>query len=154
MKTAIYNLIKNNNDYSSAIARLFLGIVIIPHGAQKVLGIWGGHGLNAAMDSFQQWFGIPSLITVLVALGEFAGGILLVLGLFSRFASAAIILIMLGAIYYVVHDHFFMNWYSQPRGEGFEFHILMIGIGLVVLINGSGKYSLDSFLVNKFYKQD
>lgn len=146
MKSLIHKIVRTDNGYSGLIARFFLGIVIFPHGAQKVLGIWGGHGLQAVQDSFSQYFGIPSFITLLVSLGEFVGGILLVIGLFSRFAAASILLIMLGAIYYVVNDHFFMNWYTEQRGEGFEFHLLAIALALIVIIKGSGKLSIDGYL--------
>ena len=148
MKALFLKLIKTNPSYSSLIARVFLGMVIMPHGAQKILGIWGGHGLQSTMDSFSQWFGIPSFITFLVAIGEFAGGILLIIGLCSRFAAFSIILIMLGAIYYVVNDHFFMNWYTEQRGEGFEFHLLAIALALVVILKGSGRLSIDLQLQN------
>ncbi len=140
------SLIHTDNDWGAFIARVFLGVVIFPHGAQKILGIWGGHGLQPLMDSFQQWFGIPPAMSALVAIAEFFGAFALVLGLFGRFMAGSIILVMLGAIYYVVNEHFFMNWYSQPRGEGFEFHLLAIGLGLIVLIKGSGRYSVDGLL--------
>ncbi len=153
MNALLYRLLETQSSYTQLIARVVLGVVIFPHGAQKMLGIWGGHGLQAVIDSFNQWFGIPNFITVLVALGEFVGSIFLIIGFFSRFAAASIILIMLGAIYYVVNDHFFMNWYSEQRGEGFEFHLLAIGLAIIVLLNGSGKFSIDNFLV-KFLKKD
>lgn len=142
-------LYKTSDSWSSLVARIFLGIVIFPHGAQKILGIWGGHGLQAMMDSFEQWFGIPSALSFLVACAEFFGSIGLIIGLLGRFMAGSIVLVMLGAIYFVVNEHFFMNWYSQPRGEGFEFHLLAIGLGLIVLIKGSGKYSVDRWLSNK-----
>ncbi len=142
-------LVKTENDWPSFIARIFLGLVIFPHGAQKILGIWGGHGLQAMMDSFQAWFGIHPIVSALVAFAEFFGSLGLILGLFGRFMAGSIILVMLGAIYYVVNDFFFMNWYSQQRGEGFEFHLLAIGLGLIVFINGSGRYSVDSLLQKK-----
>lgn len=139
-------LVNSDNDWAPFIARVFLGFVIFPHGAQKILGIWGGHGLQAMMDSFQQWFGIPPVFSALVAFAEFFGAIALILGLFGRFMAGSIILVMLGAIYFVVNEHFFMNWYSQPRGEGFEFHLLAIGLGLIVLVKGSGKYAVDQLI--------
>lgn len=150
MKNIFIKLVRTTNSYTQLIARLTLGIVIFPHGAQKILGIWGGHGLTPVIDSFSQWFGFPAYITILVALGEFAGSIMLILGLLSRFAAFSIFMIMIGAIYFVVNEHFFMNWYSQQRGEGFEFHLLAIGLALVILIEGSGKYSIDYLLSRKF----
>lgn len=137
------------------IARVFLGLVMLPHGAQKILGIWGGHGLNATMDSFNQWFGFPFFLTFLVAIAEFFGSIALIAGLCSRFSAGSIIAVMLGAIYFVTGNHFFMNWYSQPgRGEGFEFHLLAIALGLIVLISGGGKYSADSWIYKQITEKD
>ena len=145
----IKKLIRTSPELAPFIARIFLGVVIFPHGAQKILGIWGGHGLTAMMDSFQSWFGLPPAVSALVAFAEFFGTIALVLGLFGRFMAASILLVMLGAIYFVVNDHFFMNWYAQPRGEGFEFHLLAIGLALIVMVRGSGKFSVDALLQEK-----
>ena len=149
MKQFIQRIVSTDTSYSALIARVFLGVVIFPHGAQKVLGIWGGHGVEATSEAFNQWFGFPSFVTWLVALGEFVGGILLIIGLFSRFAAASILLIMLGAIYFVVNDHFFMNWYTEQRGEGFEFHLLAIALALIVVLRGSGKLSIDTMLTGR-----
>ena len=143
-------LIKTDQDWASLIARIFLGGVIFPHGAQKILGIWGGHGLTSMMESFEGWFGIPPAISFLVAIAEFFGAIALILGFFSRFMAGSIMLVMLGAMYFVVNQHFFMNWYSLPRGEGFEFHLLALGLGLIVLVKGGGKLSLDLVIQEKF----
>ena len=143
-------LIATQDDIAPAIARIFLGAIIFPHGAQKILGIWGGHGLDAAINAFGQWFGFPAFVTVLVALAEFAGALALILGLGARFMAGSIMLVMLGAIYFVVGKHFFMNWYGQPQyGEGFEFHLLALGLGLIVLLKGAGKYSLDALLIKR-----
>jgi putative oxidoreductase len=144
-------LVRTENDAAPLIARVGLGLVIFPHGAQKVLGIWGGHGLQATMDSFQQWFGLPYPVTALVAAAEFLGALALILGLFSRFVAATIVLVMAGAVFFVTRGHFFMNWYNQPQyGEGFEFHLLAIALGLIVLVRGGGKYSLDSGLARRW----
>ncbi|MEP5613611.1 MAG: DoxX family protein [Cyclobacteriaceae bacterium] len=143
------SLLRTDNDLAPFIARVFLGFVIFPHGAQKIVGIWGGHGLQAMMDSFQAWFGIHPVLSVLVALAEFFGSLALIVGFFGRFMAASLVMVMLGAIYYVVNDFFFMNWYSEQRGEGFEFHLLAIGLGLVVIVKGSGKYALDRWIYSK-----
>lgn len=149
MKSLIIKLINTTDSYSQLIARITLGVVIFPHGAQKILGIWGGNGIGPVIDSFSQWFGIPAFITILVALGEFLGGIMLILGLLSRIAAFSVTLIMIGAIYFVVNQHFFMNWYTQQRGEGFEFHLLAIGLSIIIIIGGAGKFSLDNLINNK-----
>ena len=104
------------------------------------------------MESFHNWFGIPPVFSALIAIAEFFGAIALILGLFGRVMAGSIMLVMIGAIYFVVNEHFFMNWYSETRGEGFEFHLLAIGLGLIVLIKGSGKYSLDRTIQRKLYQ--
>ncbi len=152
MMSIVKSLIRTENDWGPFIARIFLGIVIFPHGAQKILGIWGGHGLQAMMDSFQAWFGIHPIFSALVAFAEFFGSLALILGLLGRFMAGSIILVMLGAIYYVVNDFFFMNWYSQQRGEGYEFHLLAIGLALIVAVKGSGRYALDGWIQKKLDK--
>ena len=141
---------KTSPSISSLIARVTIGLVIFPHGAQKILGIWGGHGLTSVMESYEQWLGIPFFVTFPVAIAEFLGSIALIFGFLSRFSAGSIIAVMLGAIYFVAGSHFFMNWYSQPgRGEGFEFHLLVIGLCLIVLISGGGKYSIDGWIHSK-----
>lgn len=151
----LYTLLKTKDDWAPLIARVALGIVMFPHGAQKILGIWGGHGLQPVMESFNMWFGIPYFITALVAIAEFFGSIALILGFMSRFSASSMIMVMLGAIYYVARNFFFMNWYSQPgRGEGFEFHLLVIGLSLIVVIAGGGKFSLDGLLAKRLNKTE
>lgn len=121
--------------------------------AQKILGVWGGHGLQPLMDSFEQWFGVPPALSALVAIAEFTGSLALILGLGARFMAGSIMMVMLGAMYLVVGNHFFMNWYNQPQyGEGFEFHLLALGLGLIVIIKGAGKYSIDAWLQTKWFE--
>jgi putative oxidoreductase len=58
-----------------------------------------------------------------------------------------IALVMLGAIFMVhLPNGFFMNWFGNQKGEGFEYHLLAIGLALVIMINGSGRYSVDRLL--------
>ena len=127
-------------DWALLVARVVVGIVFMAHGAQKLFGAFGGPGLSA----FVQMMG-P--LGYLVAIGEFFGGLGLVVGFLSRFSAASIILIMLGAIA-MVHGKvgFFMNWTGQQAGEGFEYHLLAIGILLPILIAGPGRLAIGRFL--------
>jgi putative oxidoreductase len=87
-------------------------------------------------------------VTFLVILAESVGALCLILGLATRFMAASIGLVMLGAIYYVVGQWgFFMNWYSQPQGEGYEFHLLVLGVVIALILGGGGKWSLDRLLI-------
>jgi putative oxidoreductase len=123
-------------DLSLLIARLVAGSVMLPHGAQHLFGWFGGTGLS----SFVQYLG-P--VAYLVSIGEVFGSLALMLGVLSRFSAASLIVIMLGAILIGhIHHGFFMNWYGTKQGEGFEYHLLMIALLLIVLIAGPGRFSL------------
>jgi len=142
----------DKGDWGALIARFFLGLVILPHGLQKLLGLFGGYGFSATVEYFATT-GIPSVIGVLIVLGESVGALFLILGLISRISAAGIGLIMLGAIV-MVHSQFgfFINWFGSQAGEGFEYHLLVLGLSLVVLIKGGGKWALDSAISNMFLK--
>jgi putative oxidoreductase len=99
------------------------------------------------------YFGYPAFITVLVIVAESFGMVSLIFGFLSRLMAAALGAVMLGAIYFVTGRWgFFMNWYSEQRGEGFEFHILVLGIVSVLIMKGGGKWSLDNYLMSKLKK--
>jgi len=123
-------------DVALLIARVIVGAVFMAHGAQKLFGAFGGPGLSA-------FVGMMGPLGYLVAIGEFFGGLGIVVGFLSRFSAASIIVIMLGAIG-MVHGKvgFFMNWMGNQAGEGFEYHLLAIAILLVILIAGPGRYAL------------
>ena len=136
-------LIRTDDDVASLVLRLTLAIVFFPHGAQKVLGWWGGGGFSATMGYFTG-DGMPWLIAFLVVMGEFLGPLGLAVGFLSRFAAFGLGVIMLGAIFMVHGSHgFFMNWYGAQQGEGIEYHLLAIGLAIAVMIKGSGALSID-----------
>ena len=127
-------------DVALLIARVIVGVVFMAHGAQKLFGAFGGPGLSAVV-------GMMGPLGYLVSIGEFFGGVGLVVGFLSRFSAASIIVIMLGAIG-MVHGKvgFFMNWMGNQGGEGFEYHLLAIAILLLIVIAGPGRYALGRFL--------
>jgi len=139
-------LLRTNDSLALTIARLSLGIVMFPHGMQKSLGLFGGMGFSGTMGMFTQQ-GMPAPLAFLVILGESAGSIGLILGFLTRICGFGITCIMLGAIA-MVHwpNGFFMNWFGKQAGEGFEYHILALGLALTVLIAGGGKASVDRSL--------
>jgi putative oxidoreductase len=126
-------------DWALLAARVFVGVVFMAHGAQIMFGAFGGPGLSGFVRMMGP-LGYP------VAVGEFFGGLGLVVGFLSRFSAASII-IMLGAIG-MVHAKvgFFMNWAGRQPGEGFEYHLLAIGILLPVLIAGPGRFAVGRLL--------
>ncbi|MBS1494250.1 MAG: DoxX family protein [Bacteroidetes bacterium] len=140
-------LIKTDSkDYTLLISRLVLGLVMLPHGLQKTLGLFGGHGFNDSINGLTSG-GIPYIVALLVILGESIGSTLLVLGFLGRIWSFLTISTMIGAVMTVhLHNGFFMNWMGNQPGEGFEYHLLAIALGLVILIKGCGALSIDSII--------
>ena len=142
-------LIHTDESLTGLLARLTLGFVILPHGLQKLLGLFGGYGFTATMNALTGG-GMPWIVAFLVILGESFGALGLIFGFISRFAAFGITLIMLGAIFLAhLSNGFFMNWYGQQPGEGFEYHLLAIGLGLIVLLRGAGRWSVDRALTSK-----
>ena len=123
-------------DGSLLILRVVLGVVFMAHGAQKLFGAFGGPGLDAVVA-------MMGPLGYLVTIGEFFGGLGLVVGILPRFSAASIIVIMIGAIG-MVHGKvgFFMNWTGQQAGEGYEYHLLAIAALLPIVIAGPGRYAL------------
>ncbi|NJC89122.1 MAG: DoxX family protein [Desulfuromonas sp.] len=132
------------NDTAGLLMRLTLGCVMLPHGLQKVFGMFGGAGLQATMNVFTTKMGLPAPVAVLVILAESAGALGLIFGFFTRLCALGIAMVMGGAIFFVHAQHgFFMNWSGRQSGEGFEYHLLAIGLALALIIHGAGKWSLD-----------
>jgi putative oxidoreductase len=138
--------IRTRDDYAALVMRLFLGIVFFGHGAQKVLGWFGGGGARATIQGFAK-MGFPPALTVLIMAAEFGGAILLIVGFLTRLAAIGIGCLMVAAIL-MVHGKvgFFMNWMGKQPGEGFEYHLLAIGVLLPVLIAGPGRFAVWRFL--------
>ena len=126
------------------LLRLPLGIVFFAHGCQKLLGLFGGDGYTATMKMFEQGMHIPPTFAALAIAAEFAGGLGLILGFLTRIAALGILSNMLVAIY-MVHwrNGLFMNWGGNQKGEGFEYHLLAIGMCLALIVLGAGSLSID-----------
>jgi len=127
--------------------RALLGAVMFPHGAQKLLGWFGGYGFEGTMGFFTQQVGLPSALALLVILAESVGALLLIAGLGTRLAAFGISAVMLGAVA-TTHaaNGFFMNWFGNQPGEGFEFHLLALALSVPLVIAGGGRYALDSWV--------
>lgn len=150
MKKLIF---KTNNDWTGFISRLSLGLILLPHGAQKALGLFGGYGFNGTMGFFTGTLHLPWLIGFLVIIIEFAGSMAIVAGACSRIWSALTIILMIGIIFTShIQNGFFMNWLGNQKGEGFEYHLLVIGLALAIFVNGSGKYSMDQLFLKGTHK--
>jgi putative oxidoreductase len=143
-------LVQTDDSFGMFLVRLALGIVIFPHGAQKLLGWWGGHGFGGTMEFFTTQMGLPAVVVVLVIIAEFFGALALIFGFLGRLGALGILAVMLGAIFTLHYQvGFFMNWYGTQPGEGFEYHLLAIGMALAVLVQGSGAFSVDRSLSDR-----
>ena len=149
MKNTIF---QTRNDFTGLIIRLTLGLVIFPHGAQKVLGLFGGYGFSGTMSYFTETLHLPWIVAFLVILIEFVGAISFLLGFASRIWGMLTIFLFIGIIFTAHLDNgFFMNWYGNQKGEGYEYHLLIIGLALALVANGSGKLSIDQKLQDGTY---
>lgn len=139
-------LLGTSNDVTLTMLRLILGVVFFAHGAQKLLGWFGGYGFHGTMAFFSN-FGMPAPVGFLIICTEFFGGLGLIVGLLTRIAALGIGVEMIGAIFMVhLPNGFFMNWYGTQKGEGFEYHLLAIAIAATLLLRGAGKFSADHAL--------
>jgi len=142
---------QTDENINNLIIRVMLGMVMFPHGAQKLLGWFGGYGLEGTLGFFTNQMGVPMVIAVLVILGESLGALGLITGFLTRFCAAGVLMIMSGA---VVMSHaangFFMNWSGKQGGEGFEYHLLAIALCLPLLISGGGRFSADGLIAKRF----
>lgn len=140
-------LISTSDDKTLTILRLVLGVVFFAHGAQKMLGWFGGYGFSGTMGFFTHQIGLPAPVAFLAIATEFFGGLGLLFGFLTRIPALGIGVEMI-AVIFMVHlpNGFFMNWTGAQKGEGFEYHLLAIAIAAVLLLRGAGAYSVDRSL--------
>ena len=135
--------VTNSSDYGALVLRIALAAVILPHGLQKAVGMFGGPGFDGAMG-FLTGLGVPAIIAMLVIIAESLGALGILFGFLTRFCAAAIVVDMIGAIL-IVHAK---NGFFAGNG-GYEYLLALIGIGLVLVMNGGGAWSIDSVLQKK-----
>jgi len=144
MKNEIFD---TGNDWTGLMIRLTIGLILFPHGAQKMLGLFGGYGFGGTMAYFTDTLHLPGIIGFLIIIIEFAGSLALIAGFGTRIWATLTIILMIGIIITTnLQNGFFMNWSGNQKGEGFEYHLLIIGLCIATLISGSGKYSVDRTL--------
>jgi len=141
---------QTNDAIVALVLRLVLGVVFFPHGMQKLFGWFGGYGFSGSLGWFTGTMGIPALFAVLVILAEGLGSLGLLTGFLTRLSALGIALTMIGATLMVhLPNGFFMNWDGKKAGEGYEFHLLAIGISVALVISGGGKWSVDRIIAGK-----
>ena len=142
--------LSTDRDRTLLFQRLVLGALMFPHGAQKLLGWFGGYGYAGTMGYFTETMHIPAPLAFLVIVAESVGAVALVLGAGTRLAALGIAAVMIGAIF-TTHLDFglFMNWFGNQQGEGFEFHLLALALALPLVVRGGGLLSVDGALADR-----
>lgn len=131
----------------ATLLRVPIGVVMFAHGAQKLLGWFGGFGFSATVGHFGQTLAIPAPVATLVIVAEFFGGLGLIAGFLTRLSAAGIAAVMAGAVFYAHLPYgLFMNWTGQQAGEGFEYHLLTMAIALALVALGGGWASVDAVI--------
>lgn len=146
LSSFLQSLVATSGSFAPLFLRVALGLMLLPHGAQKLLGWFGGYGFTGTMGYLTGTVGVPWLVGLLVILGEFFGSLLLLAGFGTRFAAASVAIIMAGAAWQHRSNGFFMNWFGQQKGEGIELHLLALGIAAALFVLGGGRYSVDGTL--------
>lgn len=137
--------LETDNDKTRFVQRIVLGGVMLPHGAQKLLGWFGGHGgFGSTMSYFTGTLHIPAVLAFLVIMSEAFGSLGLVLGLGTRLVAFGAAATMIGAVLTChLQAGFFMNWFGTQQGEGFEYHLLAIALAMPLIVRGGGAWALD-----------
>lgn len=152
MKQLIF---QTGNNIAPTIARVSLGGVLFAHGAQKLLGWWGGYGFEGTMGFFTQTVGLPWIVGFLVIVIEFFGSLSLIVGFAARLWSLAMFFLTIGIIQTShIQNGFFMNWFGNQKGEGIEFFLLMLGLAGSLVFSGAGKFSIDSLIAKNKPKKE
>ena len=133
---------------SLCLLRVPLGLIFMAHGSQKLFGVFGGAGVSATLNTFEEKMGIPPLFTILAMIAEFGGGLGVLAGCLTRLSALGIATVMTVAIYRVhLANGFFLNLSCLPgRGQGIEYNIALLGMALSLVLTGGGKWSVDRML--------
>ena len=141
----IETLLQTNADYVSTFLRIIAGIAIFPYGMQKLFGWFGGGGIKRTLIQLTRKK-IPKFIAWLVIVGQSFGSIALVAGFLGRIAAGGLFIIFTGALIVHLPDGWAMNWFGEKKGEGIEYHVMLLSLLLIIIVRGSGAISIDLWL--------
>ncbi len=143
----LHSLLRTDRGTHQLPVRVALAAAMLPHGAQKAFGWFDGYGWDGTMGFLTGAIGMPAFVAGALILFELLGPLFLLVGLGTRVVGAGFVAIMVGAIATVHAEHgFFMNWSGTLAGEGYEYHILAIGLAVALVLAGGGRWSLDARL--------
>jgi putative oxidoreductase len=131
--------------FGEPLARLAAGLILMPHGAQKLFGLFGGYGVEATGQFFATKLGLPASLALVAGLIEFFGGLLLAVGLFTR-PAAALVAGMMAIAVVTVHLPAGFFW----TNGGFEYPLMWGLVALSFVLRGGGRYSLDAVIGREF----
>jgi putative oxidoreductase len=137
------------HSWTPLILRVLLALVVFPHGAQKLFGWFGGYGFSGTMDFFTGTVGLPWIIGFFVIILETFGALALLAGVATRLVAICYIFLAIGIATIHFQNGFFMNWFGNQAGEGYEYFILWIGMAASLAVSGGGKYSVDGSIIMK-----
>jgi putative oxidoreductase len=145
----LMQILATDSNWVPTFARIILGIIFFAHGSQKVFGWFGGPGLKQTLRTLTEHVGLPTIIALAAVGAEFVGGAALIVGFLVRISALGIAVNMLAAII-MVHGKFglFMNWFGDRKGHGIEYHLLVIALAVVIIVQGAGAFSIDGLLSN------
>ncbi|MBS1715594.1 MAG: DoxX family protein [Armatimonadetes bacterium] len=147
MKASWQRVLSTSDDFALTVLRISAAVVVWPHGAQKLLGWFGGHGPEGTVGFMGQALGVPPALAWLVIIAEFFGSIALALGLLTRVAALGIFSTLAVAVVMVhLPNGFFMNWTGQQKGEGIEYFLFALPVLAILLWRGAGAWSVDKAL--------
>ncbi|MBD2701803.1 DoxX family protein [Spirosoma sp. BT702] len=139
----------NQLSFSALLLRITMVVILFPHGSNLMLGWFGGKGFTQSVEGLSSGAGLPYFIAVLVVMLQFFGSLALGFGLLTRYFAFATMVLFIGMIPYHTEYGFFMNWFGKQQGEGFEYHLLVLGICAALVVSGAGQWSVDGFLQKK-----
>ena len=143
-----HRLLRTTDSPGPALARVTLALIFFPHGAQHVLGWFGGYGFHGTLQWMTGTLGFPAPLATVALVIELVAPFALLAGFGGRVAALGLVGLMLGALTTHVSNGFFMNWFGNlPAGqEGYEYHILAMALAGTVALQGSGAWSVDRVL--------
>lgn len=136
---------EKTQNFSLIFLRAALGVIFFAHGSQKLLGWFGGYGFDATVQFFQQ-MGIPPVLATLAILAEFFGGLMVLLGFFTRIGAAGIAVTMAVALFTV---HLQQGFFIAGDKVGFEYVFALLLMALYLVVNGAGELSVDKYIREK-----
>jgi putative oxidoreductase len=142
----IEKLLHTDSDYPWTFLRVIAGLIVFPYGMQKLFGWFGGRNRrHPERPGFSQ---DSEKHCMADHRRQSFGSIALIAGFFGRIAAGGLFIIFTGALIVHLPDGWTMNWFGEKKGEGIEYHIMLLALLLIVIVRGSGAMSIDLWLTS------